>query len=313
MLARIQQSIVFLLVAIAVAWAGYCIARGAQAWAAGGLLLVVLGYLVAIGCEFWSLERSYSPDDRDRPTRKQLLSAWWSEVLAAPPVFLWRQPFRSRAICDSPSPTVPRRRGVVLVHGFFCNRGIWNPWMERFLEVHVPFVAVNLEPVLGSIDEYAPRIEAAVSRLETATGRAPVVVAHSMGGLAVRAWLRQLGCGRLHHLVTIGTPHRGTAMARRAWAKNSRQMRIGSSWLEALSAAEASQVRVAVTCFWSRCDNIVFPIDSATLPGADNRHLDATPHVRMVYHPQVFAEVMRLVASAQSLPAGYSEKLDDLD
>jgi triacylglycerol esterase/lipase EstA (alpha/beta hydrolase family) len=157
---------------------------------------------------------------------------------------------------------------------------------------------------LGSIDEYGSRIEAAVSRLETATGCAPVVVAHSMGGLAARAWLRQLGCGRLHHLVTIGTPHRGTAMARHAWAKNSRQMRIGGAWLEALSAAEAPQVRFAVTCFWSRCDNIVFPTDSATLLGADNRHLDATPHVRMVYHPEVFAEVMRLVASAQALPTG---------
>ena len=56
-------------------------------------------------------------------------------------------------------------------------------------------------------------------------------------------------------------------------------------------------MRARFVCFWSHCDNIVFPTRSATLPGADNRHLEATPHVRMVYHPDVFAEVMRALAA----------------
>jgi hypothetical protein len=51
--------------------------------------------------------------------------------------------------------------------------------------------------------------------------------------------------------------------------------------------------RADVVCFWSRCDNIVLPTASATMPGADNRELDGTPHVAMVFHPAVFAEVER--------------------
>ena len=52
------------------------------------------------------------------------------------------------------------------------------------------------------------------------------------------------------------------------------------------------------TCFWGHCDNIVFPTRSATLPGADNRHLVQTPHVAMTFHPEVFGYVL------QSLGAG---------
>jgi hypothetical protein len=72
-------------------------------------------------------------------------------------------------------------------------------------------------------------------------------------------------------------------------------MRVGSDWLARLAASEIPATRARFTCFWSHCDNIVFPTRSATLAGADNRHLPVTPHVQMVEHPAVFAEVVRWV------------------
>jgi triacylglycerol lipase len=105
-----------------------------------------------------------------------------------------------------------------------------------------PFVAVNLEPVFGSIDDYVPVIEAAVARLEQATGLPPVAVAHSMGGLALRAWWAQPGnAARVHHAITLGTPHHGTWLARWALTRNARQMRQLSGWLQRLEAARAAR------------------------------------------------------------------------
>ena len=98
-----------------------------------------------------------SKDSPDRPTIGQLLSAWGEEVLIAPRVFLWRQPFRSAAIADSVPADARGRRGVVLVHGFFCNRGLWNPWMHRLEREGIPYVALTLEPAFGSIDRYRRR------------------------------------------------------------------------------------------------------------------------------------------------------------
>jgi alpha-beta hydrolase superfamily lysophospholipase len=69
----------------------------------------------------------------------------------------------------------------------------------------IPFIAVNLEPLFGSIDHYARIIEAAVARREAATDIPVLLVGHSMGGLAIRAWLRQFEAHtRVHRAITIG-------------------------------------------------------------------------------------------------------------
>jgi pimeloyl-ACP methyl ester carboxylesterase len=185
----------------------------------------------------------------------------------------------------------------VLVHGFFCNRGLWNPWLQRFRAADIPFVAVNLEPVLGSIDEYGDTIATAVAAIESATGQPPLIVAHSMGGLAVRAWLAANPEARVQRLVTIATPHAGTWVARHARGANAAQMRQGSNWLAALAKSHEAAAPAPLLCFWSRCDNIVFPTRNATLPGADNREVAGAPHVAMVFHPDVIEEVLRLASA----------------
>ncbi len=261
-------------------------------------MTMVGGYAATLGLEFWLLGASYARDSELRPSIGQLISSWRQEVLLAPRVFLWQQPFRSGAVPDLLSAALQVRRGVVFVHGFVCNRGLWNPWLRRFRAQGIPFVAVTLEPVFGSVDGYVDTVDAAVRSVEAATGLAPILVAHSMGGLAVRAWLaRRGGPERFHHIVTIASPHHGTWMARYGSTANGLEMRLDSPWLQALVSAESPALRSRFTCFWGHCDNIVFPTAGATLVGADNRHLPATPHVAMAFHPTVFDEVSRLVDS----------------
>jgi triacylglycerol esterase/lipase EstA (alpha/beta hydrolase family) len=293
MLARIQQLIVLTLVCSAIA-AFAMAARADRAWLGFAFVVFVVGaYGGVLASEFWLLRRSYAPDDPERPRAGQLLRAWAVEVLVAPRVFLWRQPFRSASEPDHLPSNARGRIGVVLVHGFFCNRGLWNPWLRRMRAFGIPFSAVTLEPVFGSIDDYCRAIGTAMAALEHATEQAPIIVAHSMGGLAVRAWLDANADARVHRLVTIATPHGGTRLAMRGRGRNVAQMRHGSAWLGELGRRDATTSRTQVVCFWSHCDNIVFPTRGATLPGADNRHLEGTPHVAMVYHPAVIDDVLR--------------------
>ncbi len=299
MLARLQRMIVYGVVAWTVLWAMICVLSGRAAWSGGGVALLVTAYAATLGLEFVFLHRSFDRDDPLRPRLRQLVSAWLQETIATPRIFLWQQPFRASAQPDATAPSAVGRRGIVLVHGFVCNRGIWNRWMRRLRCEGVPFLAVNLEPVFGSLDDYVPVIDRAVRVLADSTGQPPVIVAHSMGGLAVRAWLAGSNAApRCHSLVTLGTPHLGTWLARHSSTRNGRQMRIGSAWLLRLGVLELTAPRPPVLCFWSHCDNIVFPSANATLAGADNRHLEATPHVRMVDHPAVFEEALRLVDEA---------------
>ncbi len=297
-LARLQQFTTVGLALLAAAWAAWSWRSGHAAWALTGALLIVFGYALVLALEFVFLHRVHGNDPAPRAGPAQLLRAWWGEVRSAPRVFCWQQPFRSQAWQDHLPDASQGRRGLLLVHGFVCNRGLWNPWLARLQAAGVPYVAVNLEPVFGSIDDYAPTIEAAVRRLEQATGLPPVVVAHSMGGLALRRWWAESGDDqRLHHVVTIASPHHGTWLARFALSRNTKQMRRLSRWLQALAQREPAGRAARFTCFYGHCDNIVFPPSTATLPGADNRHLAGVAHVHMATRPEPWDEVMRRLAA----------------
>jgi triacylglycerol esterase/lipase EstA (alpha/beta hydrolase family) len=177
--------------------------------------------------------------------------------------------------------------------------------LPRLREQGIPFVAVNLEPVFGTISDYAPIVEQAVRRVEQATGLAPVVVGHSMGGLAIRAWLAAFdGAARVQRVITIGSPHRGTWLGRFGTSQNAREMAMGTDWQRALEARESAQGFVGFTCFYSHCDNIVFPASNATLPDADNRHVEGMAHVHLMDHPEVLKEVLAWAKPPVSVASG---------
>ena len=266
---------------------------GMAAWWLLAMLALALLHVPLMALEFVLLHRVARGDPAPVPSAVELLRAWLGETAGAVRVFAWQMPWRWRRYADQLPADAAGRRGLLLVHGFVCNRGLWNPWWPRLRAAGVPCIALNLEPVFGSIDAYAPLIDAAVQRLTTATGRPPLLVAHSMGGLAARAWLRRHDAdARVHRVITIGTPHHGTWLGRFGLAANARQMRWHSPWLAELAAGEPLARYRRFTCFYGHCDNIVFPCSTATLAGADNRHLRARAHVHMVRHPAVLAEVL---------------------
>ena len=300
MIARLQRCLLVILTILAGAWWW-----GSASWEIPTsvrmalLVLVVMPHLAVLAIEFALLHRFGASEPASPPTAGQLAGAWWGEVVAAIKVFGWYQPFRSMSQDDLLDSTGTKgRRGLVLVHGYLCNRGLWTPWLKVLREMDVPFVAVNLEPVFGSIDDYPPIVERAVHRLEQATGVKPVIVAHSMGGLAVRAWMKQTArpSQRIASVITIATPHRGTWLARFGVSRNARQMRRHGAWIAELEHDEPDEIRALFTCYFGHCDNIVFPAATATLAGADNRHLPGVAHLDMLNDPRVLASVLdRLV------------------
>lgn len=295
-LARLLQFTNLVQLTVAMAWLAWRWPVS-PAQAVGGALLVVLLPPVVLGIELLIVARVGSAEPNvPRPTAAQLLRAWGAETLHWYRTFGWRQPYRWRAEGDH-LPMDATRTGVVLVHGFMCNRGFWNPWMQQLRERGHPFVAVNLEPVFTSIDDYAPIVDAAVARLTAATGRPAVLVCHSMGGLAARAWWRAKGArGAVQRIVTIGSPHGGTWLARFSRRANGRQMQLQSAWLQQLVAAHDAKPLPPMTCWFSNCDNVVFPAATATLPGADNRFVPGRAHVDLAFDETVIRGTLALLA-----------------
>lgn len=299
-LARLQQALTLSISFCALAWLAWYW-RTSPLLATVGFVAIALAYSGFLAVEFVALRLVGGDAFVPRPTWRELAHAWLRETLVAPQVFCWRQPFRWREVPDQleAAPSQPAQRGAVFIHGFVCNRGFWTPWLKELRAGGHCFVAVNLEPVFGSIDEYVPIVEQAVRRVTEATGMPPVLICHSMGGLAARAWLRASSAdARVHHIITIGSPHRGTWLARLSHMKNGRQMRQQSQWLRQLEQGGSDEKRNArFTCWYSNCDNIAFPVSTATLPGADNRLVRGAAHVELGFHPRVMAESLARIAA----------------
>jgi pimeloyl-ACP methyl ester carboxylesterase len=275
-----------------------------------GTLVIVLSYALVLALEFVVSARVSRADVLPPAKVAAWIGAWWREVLTTPQVFCWRQPFRWRALPDTDHVPdgVRSERAVVFVHGFLCNRGFWLPWMRELRTLGIPYTSVNLEPVFGSITDYISTLDGAIDRAERLTGLPPMLVCHSMGGLAVRAWLAQAHRTgrRVHQVITIGTPHHGTWLGRFGVGTNSDQMRPNSEWLTALAADEANNKAAPYerfVCWYSNADNIVFPPSTAMLPGADNRHVPGVAHVALAFHPRVMTESLSILASAAGSPA----------
>lgn len=186
---------------------------------------------------------------------------------------------------------------VLLVHGYLCNRQVWRP-MASFLAARGHAIeAVDLEPVFGSIDDYGGAVRDGIARLRARTGaRRVALVCHSMGGLAARAFIRDSGIEDVEHVVTIGSPHRGTRNACRGIGRNAAQMRPDSDWLARLAATETPALLERFTVILSRHDNVVVPQAVQTLPGARTVVFAGIGHVRLLSDAGVQAAVASALA-----------------
>jgi pimeloyl-ACP methyl ester carboxylesterase len=220
--------------------------------------------------------------------RATMLASSWHMLRHRPAPFL-----------APPSGTLP----VLLIHGYGCNGGYWRPLRRQLACAGISHDAVDLEPVTAAIDDYADQVEAGVRRLLAATG-APraVIVAHSMGGLVARAWLRRHGAAaeaRVARVVTVGTPHFGTALAALGIGANAAQMRRGAAWLARLDQDDHGR-RALFTSIWSWHDNIIAPQVSCRLPGARNVALGGIGHVALGSHPEVLRTILDEILTAST-------------
>ena len=267
---------------------------GAPLWQAVaiGVLLPVVGTALLLAIEL-AVGAAIDPR-RPRSTAANLLRVWLGETWCSLRVFAWRQPFASNF---PEPPLVPdsARPALLLIAGYVCNRAVWKPLLDSGRLAHRNVATVNIEPVFGSIDLYADEIHRAVQRLQQASGAARVIlVCHSMGGIAARAYLRQHGDAAIDKVITLASPHHGTVFGVLGHGSNARQMARGSAYLNSLAGVETIERRRRFVCIATADDNLVVPRSSPLLPDAEHHVIDGVGHLAMLEDPRAW----RLVAAA---------------
>ncbi len=275
---------------------------GASRWQALALGLgsVVLVRLLINANNFFMSARFASPTPEEYRVKGvgARLRMFFEEFSTSMLQSSWTMPRASARTRIHPGSAAPP---VLLLHGYGCNSGYWSHLLPRLDAAGSSHATVDLEPIMGDIDGYAPLVERAVESLRAATGADRVViVAHSMGGLVARAWMRAFGTARVARVITLGTPHHGTCLAAFGLGLNAAQMRRMAkdeppecAWLRALAQGEDAAARALVTSIFSHQDNIIAPQTSSELPGARNLAFGGVGHVALGRNPRVLDAVMR--------------------
>lgn len=213
--------------------------------------------------------------------------AWWralpGEYVAGIRLYMLQQPWAKgsppfQPATDPALPGIP----VLLVHGYICNHRVWDTAAKALRQAGHPVLALDLEPLFTSIDDYAPRIEQAVAELCRQTGTEKVaLIGHSMGGLVIRAWMRAQGTGRVAKVITLGSPHAGTQIDPHPKTRNGQQMAWHSDWLQTLAASETSATRSLIRIALTTQDNIVFPQREQVLEGVPVKVFEGLGHLAL--------------------------------
>lgn len=168
---------------------------------------------------------------------------------------------------------------VLLVHGtgvtptenWSWNYAIDLPKRTRTDGVRFSVCTVRLpDRALNDIQESAPYVVDAVTRMHAASGTKISILGHSQGGLvprwALRWWpeLRPM----VDDVITLGAPHHGTVVAERTGPFSCEacwQMRTDSQFIAALNSWDETPGDISYTSIYTRFDELVQPAESAVL------------------------------------------------
>ncbi len=161
-------------------------------------------------------------------------------------------------------------RPVVLVHGIGDNRSAFT-LLRRTLRRRGfgRITTVNYSPLTSDVRKAAAELARHVERVCQQSGYEQVfVVGHSLGGLIARYYAQCLGGdSRVSTLVTLGSPHAGSQLARLAPVLVSRQLRPNSELMRELAGPARCSTRFVAV--YSDRDEVVVPNRSARLDHPD--------------------------------------------
>jgi len=184
---------------------------------------------------------------------------------------------------------------VVCVHGYTQNgTNFWG--IRRALAgCGHPTAAVSLHHRLAPMSWYARRLRRSLQGLLAPVQEPVDVVAHSMGGVLMRLVLADDEALRsqVRSVITLGSPHRGTAAARGIpLLPEVQALKRRAALLDDLPSL--TELVPRVTNLAGTLDTVVYPLASALEPGA--RHVVLpVGHAGLLTHPAAVHAVLTAV------------------
>jgi pimeloyl-ACP methyl ester carboxylesterase len=215
------------------------------------------------------------------------MTAWLGEGLAMLAiVFMW--PF---GFLPGRRPAPPAEgRPVVLIHGWSMNKSSMALLAARLRRDGRDAYLLSYASLNPDMDVKALQVAEALRAIASATGEATLdVLAHSQGGVLIRAAARYHGALELlGNVVTLGSPHSGSALAAFAGWPMLRQLRPNARYLERLAEDDPVASSINLTTIRSNFDAVVFPEACSRCPGAMSISVESIGHMGLLFVEPVY-------------------------
>lgn len=191
---------------------------------------------------------------------------------------------------------------VLLVHGIFDSSSVMKPLRKALESQGFRTLSPDLVPCDGSapIATLAEKLDRFI-QTHLANDEPFWLVAFSMGGLISRYYLQCLnGVARAQTLITLGTPHNGSAWAFFRIGQGFRDLRQGSVLLRTLKQTEDVLRPLNPLSIYTPFDLMIVPYTSSIWRIAKNVSLAVPIHCSLLSSPRVHQVVFRHLVASQS-------------
>ncbi|MEQ1567030.1 MAG: alpha/beta fold hydrolase [Myxococcota bacterium] len=196
------------------------------------------------------------------------------------------------------------RRTVVCVHGYSQNASNFHGLRQSLERAGYPTVGLSLGYLLAPMTWYAHRLEQKLdAQLERDGAQAIDVVAHSMGGVVLRMVLARRPDlrERIGTVITLGSPHRGTAAARGIpLLPEVRALKRRSKLLAELPQLPEMLPRARLVSIAGTADTVVYPLDTALVPGTHHVVLPGVGHAGLLASEVAWEAVRKALDAAET-------------
>jgi triacylglycerol lipase len=188
---------------------------------------------------------------------------------------------------------------ILFVHGYVESASLWNTMIGRFEKDGYPksYLSAYSYNTSQSNKVDAEEVKSKVESLLKTTGATKVdIIAHSMGSLNSRYYIKNLGGeAKVDDWVSLGGPNHGTETANFCFSTSCVEMRVGSTFLKELNATDETPGAVNYGTWWSPCDEIINPDSSVALSGATNTQTACISHTALTTDETVYKQVREFV------------------
>lgn len=200
------------------------------------------------------------------------------------------------------------QRDVLLVHGLAGHPSNFAA-IQRYFNYAAGRPAYSLDlRRLDSLDAMALLLRDEIAARAAATPfRGVDLITHSMGGLVARLAMEDPATrDRVATLITMGTPHRGSHLARLATTPFVLDLRPDSPMMERLASQTfwKNGEPTRLIALWSEADTTVLPSSSAAWDVAERHHMEGYTHLTYLLKPASWRFLDRLLlANSPNLTA----------